>query len=491
MTIQRKAILEEIKRRQDKKAAAAAAPSLILEEFCFDKQLLFIKDPNKFKSAVCSRRAGKTVACAADLLDTIMSHKDVNCLYLTLNRMSAKRIIWKDLLKIIKKYKLNVKVNASDLTITCLDTDSTLYISGAKDATEIEKFRGMALKKVYIDECQSFRNYLRDLIDDVIIPALWDHDGTLVLIGTPGPICAGVFYESCVSSEWSPHHWTIHDNPWILKLSGKTPDEILKIDRERKGVSEDNPSYRREGLGEWVEDMDALVFKYKREINDYNTLPEGDYEYVMGVDIGYNDADAIAVMAYNHKQNKVYLVEEYVKPKQTISQLATAIRRIDSVYNCSKKVIDAGALGKKIQEEIVQRYRINLEPAEKTRKIEFIEYMNADLRKGFIKIKADTVFAEESKLMTWDYDKSTPDRLVVSKAYHSDICDAVLYAYREARHWWQEKDHVSPLRHTQEYMDQLEQKEADAMEAKSQGNDFDLSDADCKEFESLVWGDEF
>lgn len=401
--------------------------------------------------------------------------------------MSAKRIIWKDLLKLVKDFELNVKVNASDLTLTFVDTDSTLYVSGAKDATEIEKFRGMALKKVYIDECQSFRNYLRDLIDDVIVPALWDHDGSLILIGTPGPICAGVFYESCVSVEWSHHHWTIMDNPWILKKSGKTPDQVLEEDRKRKGISEDNPSYRREGLGEWVEDLDSLVFKYNSAINDYNTLPEGKYEYVMGIDVGYNDADAIAIMAYNHKQNKVYLVEEYIKPKQTISQLATAIRRLDAEYNCSKKVIDAGALGKKIQEEIVQRYRINVEPAEKTRKIEFIEYMNADLRKGFIKIKNNTTFAEESKLMTWDYDKSTPDRLVVSKAYHSDICDAVLYAYRECRHWFQEKDNKKPHRDSNEYMKQLEEKEAQAMEDSQNGNDFDLTEADCREFEKLLW----
>lgn len=35
-------------------------------------------------------------------------------------------------------------------------------------------------------------------------------------------------------------------------------------------------------------------------------------------------------------------------------------------------------------------------------------------------------------LLEWDHDKSTPERRVVSDRYHSDVCDAVLYAWRES-----------------------------------------------------------
>jgi hypothetical protein len=31
----------------------------------------------------------------------------------------------------------------------------------------------------------------------------------------------------------------------------------------------------------------------------------------------------------------------------------------------------------------------------------------------------------------WDLDKSTPDKKIISKRFHSDICEAVLYAWRE------------------------------------------------------------
>ena len=39
---------------------------------------------------------------------------------------------------------------------------------------------------------------------------------------------------------------------------------------------------------------------------------------IVGVDIGYNDSDAIAVIEFNRHHKKVYLVDEHVKNKQNI-----------------------------------------------------------------------------------------------------------------------------------------------------------------------------
>jgi hypothetical protein len=39
----------------------------------------------------------------------------------------------------------------------------------------------------------------------------------------------------------------------------------------------------------------------------------------------------------------------------------------------------------------------------------------------------------------WDRDAEKVDKLKVKDTYHSDICDAVLYAFREAYHWMYEK----------------------------------------------------
>ena len=53
---------------------ASKGPGFDINTFCFEPQLDLIKDPAKFKTGVCSRRSGKTVACAADLVATALDH---------------------------------------------------------------------------------------------------------------------------------------------------------------------------------------------------------------------------------------------------------------------------------------------------------------------------------------------------------------------------------------------------------------------------------
>ena len=48
-------------------------PKFNLESFLFKEQLDLVRDPSKFATAVCSVRAGKTIACAADLIDTALT----------------------------------------------------------------------------------------------------------------------------------------------------------------------------------------------------------------------------------------------------------------------------------------------------------------------------------------------------------------------------------------------------------------------------------
>jgi phage terminase large subunit len=490
ITISKQAVLNELRRRQSEKQNQA--PKFDFDAYCFGAQKEFFKSIGpRFRTAVCSRRAGKTVGIAADMIDTCLTEDGVICLYLTLSKRNARNIIWHDIQKIISDFKLDAKVNQVEMS-ALFANGSKINIEGAKDRSEVEKYRGWKLRKCYIDECQSFRSYIKDLVNEVITPALRDLRGELYLTGTPGPIPAGYFYECSHSAKWSNHKWTAFNNPHLHDPdNGKDLEITLTEERDLKGITELDPSYRRETYGEWVEDVDSLVFKYSEEINDYNVLPKGEYTYILGVDIGYNDADAIAVLAYSKDHNKVYLVEEYVKPKQTISQLAEAIKEIDQAYNCVKKVIDAGALGKKIQEEINQRYELNLEAAEKQRKIEFVELMNADLRKGTVKAKASSRFAEDTKLVQWDRDKSTPDRLKVSDVYHSDICDAVLYAYREARHYLYEAPKKKHHINTDEYMKELEEREAEKMEAGKNSNSLiELEQDDLNDYEKMMSDDD-
>jgi len=118
-------------------------------------------------------------------------------------------------------------------------------------------------------------------------------------------------------------------------------------------------------------------------------------------------------------------------------------------------------LGKKIAEEIIRRYRIPVLAAEKVRKVENIELMNDALRTGKLKAKGNSRFAEDCLKVEWDLDKSTPDKKVISKRFHSDICEAVLYAWREAMSFVYEKPKEIAKMGSPEWLEELEEKALD------------------------------
>jgi phage terminase large subunit len=425
-----------IKAQAKRQKVAKELKAFNLADHLFKEQLDFVRDASPNKIAVCSRRSGKTVACAADLVYTCINNPDVVCLYVTLSRNNAKKIIWKEIKDLNRKYELKGVPNLSELSYT-FPNGSVIYLSGAKDTSEIEKFRGLAIKLAYLDEAQSFRAHIKELIDEVLSPALMDYSGTLVLIGTPSPIPVGFFHDAFTSekSNWSNHHWTFWNNPFIIKKSKVTHQQMLDRELKRRGVTADDPSIQREWFGKFTLDSDALLLHYDAQKNNFENLPviiPEKYHYIMGIDLGFDDADAIAILAYSDVSPMTYLVEEKVVAQQGITELVKQIEEMRNKYDITKMVIDQGGLGKKIAEELRRRHSIPVQEADKARKMENIAFLNDSLRTGRFRAKSNSKFAQDSYLVEIDKDKSTPDKIKVSDRYHSDIIDAVLYAFKES-----------------------------------------------------------
>lgn len=437
-----KAIAKALKKR---KQLSTPAEQFRLEEYLFDQQLQFVKDPSPFKVAVCSRRAGKSTCVAADLVMTASTTPECTALYVTGTRSDAKKIIWAEILKFNRKHQLGGTANISELTLT-FPNGSVVRLAGAKDEQEIEKIRGQLppIKKVFIDEAQSIRDrVLVKLIDDVLEAALLDYAGSLSLLGTPGSIPSGYFHRMAHNLDedsrplqeavWSSHSWTFFNNPHITAKSKTTHQALLSRVLKRRGVTVDHPSIQREFFGKWTLDSDSLLIQYDKEKNHFEVVPPAKkYHYIMGIDLGFDDADAIAVLAYSDNDPATYLVEELVVPQQGITELVKQIEELQKKYDISKMVIDQGGLGKKIAEELRRRHAIPVQAAEKTRKMENIAFMNDALRTGRLMAKKESKFAQDSYLVEIDRDKSTSDKIKVSDKYHSDIIDAVLYAFKES-----------------------------------------------------------
>ncbi len=267
-------------------------------------------------------------------------------------------------------------------------------------------------------------------MEDILIKRLYDTNGRCRLIGTPGPIPAGYFYDMAHSPKWSHHAWTLHKNPWIAKKSGMSVEQLIQQDCDMRGVTLDHPSIQRESFGRWVLDKNSLLLEYSSERNDYHVLPNGSYNFILGIDLGFNDADSLSVLAWCDTSPITYLVEEIVTPNQLIESLMTQIATLFKRYAFCKVVADTGGLGKKIVESLKMRYPIPIEPADKTGKMANYALLGNALRLGNFKAKSTSRFAQDCSLLEKDRVKSTPDKTVVKG--HSDAIDSALYAFRES-----------------------------------------------------------
>lgn len=416
-------IVEAVKRSTD----AASRP--IELNVNFPKQNAFINDPSRYIDAQCSRRAGKTNGLAYRFFKAMEKYPKSQCVYMGLTRDSAKGAMWPVLQEINDKYSLGCEFIESKLTMKH-PNGAILILLGADMPNFIKRLKGRKYPGVAVDEAQDFGPHLESLIDDVLTPSISDYeDGWLALTGTPGPVPQGYFFEITNNGKYgfSHHAWTLFENPNMPDPQGFVAD--LKA---RKQWGDNHPTLMREWLNKWVLDVDALWVKYREEINHYQELPKQHvWNYILGVDIGFKDADAIAVLAWSETSKQTYLVEEIITAKQGISALATQIDAVQQKYKAYKIVMDEGGLGKKIAEDFRSRFGCPIEPADKVRKQDNVELLNDALRLGQFMAKGASRFAQDSYMVQIDWDKSTPKRIMLKKTFHSDIIDAVLYAFRD------------------------------------------------------------
>jgi terminase large subunit-like protein len=395
----------------------------------FAQQRAFIEDPAKLKWALCTRRAAKSYSDGLALAKAALDRQDVSCLYIGLTRESAKRIMWKDVLKAInRRHKLGVQFNESELSAK-FPNGSVIYLVGAdSNEDERQKLLGQKFVLVVIDEAQAFGIDLRQLVYGVLKPAVADYRGTIVLTGTPGNLIKGLFFDVTNGREagWSGHRWTTYDNPYMAE---QWAGEIADLKAASPLVVE-TPWFRQMYLGEWVIDSDKLVYRFNSDRNAFAELPTfhaGQWHYVLGVDLGYNDPTAFALCAYHDYDKTLYVLEAEKHPRLDVTSVAERIRGFQARYELDSIVIDGA--NKQAVEEMRRRHELPLRAADKTGKSDFIEIMNGEFIQARIKLNPlnCSQLADEYAGLIWD------ERSLKREEHPNcanDLADAALYAWR-------------------------------------------------------------
>lgn len=315
----------------------------------------------------------------------------------------------------------------------------------------MRKILGSKYKTVKIDEAGSITQDLKRICYQMVAPALTDVNGRLTLLGTAENI-PKTFFEAVTSGQekgWSIHKWTAFDNPYITDKWQEHINWIEEHNPEFKLTSE----YRTHYLNEWCADDKLLIIR----INE-NTIIEPlelvNPTYILGVDIGYNDACAFTLVAYHHKSPHLYVVSSYKEPELDITGTAEAIKKFLRSLPISKIIIDGA--NKQGVEEIKNRHNIYLENADKTDKASFLKILADDITRGRVKYfkgKCQSLIDEQETLQWENSTKQREDQRIPN-----DQNDSFLYAWRYARNYlWKEEEEKVSL-NSDRYMDDYAKK---------------------------------
>ncbi len=452
-----------------------------IDKIAFNKQLSFIKHPNKLKALFCTRRAAKSYTGGLYLVQEALNVDSCNCLYIGLTRLSAKGIIWKDVLKDIdKRYKLGIKFNGSELTATT-GNGSVIYVTGADAGDdEMEKLLGKKYRLVIIDEAASFTIDLRRLIYGILKPATVDQGGSICLLGTSGNLTTGLFFDITTGAEtgWELFKWSAFDNPHIAK---QWKEELEDIALNRPRFME-TPLFKQWYLNEWVIDDDKLVYRFSYGRNEYDHLPSypgqaaSKWQYVLGVDLGYHpDPSAFVVVAFHEYDTTLYVIDCFKQVEMDITDVANKIKWFKAEYGIDRVVIDGA--NKQAVMEMQKRHDVPLTPADKTGKVDFIQIMNAEFIQGKILLsKKCQDLKDEYLSLIWNDKK-------IKKEEHPNcdnhLCDSALYSWRYCYQFLSKMPKESPnlkdkkqyIAHTQKLLEESLERQIRNQEDQERGED--------------------
>lgn len=476
-----RAELEEYERRVAAKASEAEFVRRIRAEL-FAEQLDFVDDPAREKAALCTRRAGKTSMWVRYC--TILCRTSERALIRIwgITRLRAKQLLWDEFHLLFARHGLKANEdyvsNSTELTIK-FSNGSEIRLLGADKDKEVEKKRGDKTDMEVVLEAQLFGSLLRKLVEEVAGPCLFDKRGVFCLEGTPGPICNGYWFDvsggndlektwvsqgqwhedranderSLVGQGWSVHRWSVLDNPFLPHAR----EELARLKAKRRW-KDDSPTYVREWLAKWVNDLSAMFYRFDPLRNTYEVCetfkPWGPgWEHTLGWDLGALDDMAIVVWGYHPNHPELYEAFSWKKPGALSSEVIGIINDLETKgvdgtpFNIVARVADTGGGGKMYVNEVVQRYGMMFEPAKKTEKYEHVRMMNDDLAGGFAKLQAGSPYAEEIAALPRDvnYADDHPDALPREHpGSPNHCCDAGLYGWRRAWHYLHRDEPAKP-----------------------------------------------
>ena len=401
-------------------------------------------------------------------------------LYVALSKETARNILWDNpatgLKRFDRQYGLGLKFNNAS-HIASFDNGSQIYLHGAKNEDALEKLRGRPFRKAKVDEAASFAPMrLRRLVDKVLGPAMADYRGQLDLMGTPGKVLAGPWFESTslatfgtspfrgeprcayhdapaearARAEWSLHQWSVADNTALPHIWA----EEAQDEKRRKGWADDDPDWVNEWLGLWIVDLESLVYRYDAAHDwDGGALPAGHVWEKVGAFYLTNEGHlGVVVCAYSATHPHMFQVDDRKAPRATAETISRIVGDLDRKHDLKDIVGARQSGGKALLEELRMHYHIDCHPFLLRDKQDLVVLANADLEAGRIHVLGGSELSAELQGLQW----SDPGEREDTSSTTNVLSTAFLGAWRFSFHRNAREPTLEDPKHgTPQFLDKL------------------------------------
>jgi hypothetical protein len=472
---------------------------LDLDRVLGPRQRTVHKSRERIIRLLCGRQSGKTYWACVWLLEGGLKTPRSLSVYLALTQTSARNIAWDELVRLgTTVFGLPDGCFREHTLTVHLPNGSRIIVKGTDDRRTIESWRGTKIYRAVIDEMGSqMPDLIEYFVESIIWPALVRMNGRLALLGTPGLVADGYWYEQTrpevLEQDPGGFRWMIYENPGIPHAGeflretlgrfkylgplerldqlgasvvvmwadgfwarvGDSSRFVSLLDGTERVLTSERvqvvaPQFCREWLASWVVDLGAIVYPYDPARNGIDHLPERSetgiiippnaWRYVIGNDVGVIDLCAWMVWAWTPAWRGmvgVYSHQDQYDPDPAAvkgQQLHGEYKRLGQ----TDYVLDTGGLGKAHEAIYRQKYSIPCIAAEKVEKPSAIRELRADLLTGTAKLlngpECNPIRGQWAAL-GW-----CPKKLHHNPDQPDHLADAGLYGHRRVRHYTHQPD---------------------------------------------------
>jgi hypothetical protein len=420
-------------------------PRIPLEADSFPQQWAYETSEARYNVVMCGRQSGKTSGARRRARRMLGSRPGSRVIYATLIRRNCRKLFWQPIKEELQASGWSYKHNDTEMMMS-LPNGSWMQALSCSGLDDLKTIRGDQADLFILDECQEPNDDVIDALTlKIVPPMLMKRKGMLDLLGTVPEVDPCTFTECIDSPLWRAFGWTPWDNPFV-------PNEEIQRTCDETGIGPGHIVYEREIMGKRLRDPSKLAYEYDPARNDYKPgsvdFLQGQWRHSLGLDLGFQDRDAIVVLGWNRndEQRKLYTRYTWQENHQDVDDLAKVVAEVVGQFHPQYIVGDHGGHGAvKVLETLRNRLGIQIERKPVDVMVS-VGLVNDDLRTGRLMLEAGSELGSDLNRVQRTVDRNTNRIVINKKGYHSDLSEALRYAHYAARHWASKAPKPEPTR---------------------------------------------